>query len=230
MIGSIYRIRKYLFSLAEKTVQKATLYGTGGHAEWASISVIPYGMRNPLIGQGRARNPKVLETVSNRLPDRGGGHRYRTHLAADTVQGATSHAGRHRGFRSSGRRGGGPRRSKPNTPKKVDFWAANQSGGASPSLPVKTDFSSVANLSNRTVDLTFKPVPGAGSSETMSGPVHGTEVMKHATPSARRSLSREMTRTGRLLAPDISVKGNAASAMAPKSSTYRYRSIASASV
>jgi hypothetical protein len=38
--------------------------------------------------------------------------------------------------------------------------------------------------------------------DASSGPVRATEVMKHTTTLARRSLSRETIRKGLLLAPD----------------------------
>ncbi|HEY3848154.1 MAG TPA: hypothetical protein VGL95_13690 [Acetobacteraceae bacterium] len=63
---------------------------------------------------------------------------------------------------------------------------------------VITDFSSVASLSKRTVAQAFRPVLDDAS----SGPVRATEVMKHTTTLARRSLSRETIRKGLLLAPD----------------------------
>ena len=66
---------------------------------------------------------------------------------------------------------------------------------------------------------TLRPVPGVGTICAMSGPVRGTEVMKHTTRSARRWLSRETTSAGRRLSPERSVNGNRARTMLPKANT-----------
>jgi hypothetical protein len=73
-------------------------------------------------------------------------------------------------------------------------------------------------------------VPVRAPRGAMSGPVRGTEVMKQTTRSVRRSLSRDMTRAGRRLSPERSVKGNRVRTMLPNANTQPARSTRSASL
>jgi hypothetical protein len=61
----------------------------------------------------------------------------------------------------------------------------------------------VANLSKRTTEGTFSPVPAVAAMAAVSGPLRGTDVMKHTTRSGRRSLPRETTSRAALVAREI---------------------------